>query len=788
MMIKNYLRVAFRHILRHKGYSGINIFGLAVGMACCFLIFLWVQTELSYDRFHQHAARLGRIITQTNIPDELPWAVTEAPLAAALEDEFPEIESATRIQLGLQLRITRNGKRFFEKGSIFAESSFFSMFSFELTQGDPESALDDKYSVVITERAARKYFPDLDPVGETLRIFERDFKITGLIRDVPRNSHLQFDFILSFALLEDLGHKINDWGNANFFTYVKLVEQADFAAVSLKIAPYLKKRNPQNNATLAIQPLTRIHLFSKMKYDVLAARQGDIKYIYIFSSVALFVLLIACFNFMNLTTARSGNRAKEVGVRKTAGALRQEIIRQFFGESLFLACLALLLSFLLVVVLLPVFTQLAGFEPELFTPGGIKLFLGLIGIALFTGLFSGIYPAMILSSFPPVSIIRGSSAVKSGHSTFRKILVVTQFTLSIILIIGTMIIHHQIEFMRHSKLGYNKENLLYMPMNSSMRRQFSAIKQELLANPGVLSVTAASNLPSYGRNWATSNLNWAGKDPDLIVMAQGVDVDYDYFQTFQMKMLAGRGFSPAFPSDESTSLILNEAAVNAMQITDPVGKWLAIGNLRCTIIGIVQDYNFKSLHTPIEPLILSPINRQLNYIFLRIAEGDIEQTITALEKIWEDKNPVSPFSFGFVDSLLEDMYKNEQRIGLLFNYFAVMGLFIACLGLTGLVSYLAEQRTKEIGIRKILGASSSGLIFLLSKEFLKGISWATIIAWPIAYYIMDKWLQGFAYQVGLKIWIFILASLLTFILAFIFSGYQALRAALSDPTKALKYE
>ncbi len=717
-MLKNHLKIALRNVGRNKIFSFINISGLAIGMACCILILLWIQDEMSYDRFHRSTDRLGRVVAEVDFSGQRPWAVTEAPLSQALKEEYPEIAQATRIQIGGRFRVRRGEKQFNEIHNIFAEPAFFDMFTFPLLKGNPKTALNGKRSVVISEKMAQKYFGAEDPVGKTLNFNDKvDFQVTGVMQNIPHNSHLQFDFLLPFVLLEDFGQDIDDWGNFNFFTYVLLEKNTSFDEVNQKISGYLKTVDPETNTRLFIQPLKRIHLYSDFEYDALAAGNSDHKYIYIFASIALFVLFIACINFMNLTTARSVNRAKEVAIKKVVGAERNDITKQFFGESLFFSFIAFGFALALVFLFLPVFNDLSDKQLTMDFTGNILIPVGLMGIAFFTGLLSGGYPSLYLSSFQPGKVLKRTFTADPKSSHYRKVLVVVQFSLSIILIAGTTVVHDQIDFIRDRKLGFQKENLIYMPLAGRIRQQYEAVKNEWLRNTNIMSVTASSNLPSFGRNWSTSNLDWEGKNPEVTILMQGVDVDYDFFKTFGMEMKEGKAFSREHPTDETNGVVLNETAIKAMGLQSPIGKRFSIGDWQGTIIGTVQDYNFKSLHNKIEPLILVMANRQLNYLFVRIKSQNMSDAIKFLRGQWERYNQQFSFEYGFVDTLLGNLYTNEEKVRTLFNYFTFLAIFVSCLGLFGLAFYLTEQRTKEIGVRKVLGASALKIVAMLSKEF-----------------------------------------------------------------------
>jgi putative ABC transport system permease protein len=788
-MFRNYLRVALRNVRRNMAFSLINISGLAIGMACCILILLWIQDELSFDRFHRHADRLGRVIVEVEHSGQKPWAVTEAPLSQALKEAYPEIVQAAPMQLGRRFRVKYGEKQFNETRNIFAGPAFFDMFTFPLIKGNPETALNGKRSVVITQKMAQKYFGAEDPLGKTLNFDDSfDLQVTGVLQNIPKNSHLQFDFVLPFNWLEDLGQDIHNWGNFNFFTYVLLEKDASADQVSRKISGYLRAVAPENNRRLFIQPLGQIHLFSNFEYDALAVNNSDYSYIFIFASIALFVLFIACINFINLTTARSSNRAKEVAMRKVVGAERKDIIRQFFGESLAFSSVAFGLALALVFLFLPVFNNLSDKQLLLDLTGNVWIPIGLIGIAFFTGLLSGGYPSLYLSSFQPGKVLKRSFIADPKSSHYRKALVVIQFSLSIILIIATTVVDNQIDYIQNRKLGFEKENLIYMPLVGGIRQQYETVKNEWLRNSNITGVTASSNLPSFGRNWATGSLNWEGKDPSEKIIMQGVDVDYDFFETFGMQMIEGREFSREFPTDENSGIILNETALNTMGIQSPVGKRISIGGWQGTIVGIVQDYNFKSLHNRIEPLIHVMINRQLNFIFVRIKSQNMSSTIKFLQNQWESYNSQYPFEFGFVDTLLGNLYENEKKVRAIFNSFTFLAIFISCLGLFGLAFYLTERRTKEIGVRRVCGASVPKIVMMLSKDFLKWVFIANIIAWPVAYYFMDRWLQNFAYRTSTNIGSFLLSGVLAMVIALLTVSYQTVKAATANPSDSLRYE
>jgi len=785
-MFRNYLKTALRNIKRHKGYSLINIVGLAVGMACCILILLWVQDELSFDRFHENADGIYRVLQDINFADHsTTWAITQGPLGPSLKEDFPEIINATRIT-GRGLRLTYNDKSY-DEGVSMADGSIFEMFTFPLVKGDPATALSDPFSIVLTEEMAAKYFGDEDPIGKTIKANNQwDFQVTGVMKNVPSNSHLEFDFLIPFIFGRELNYTVDRWGNSQFRTYVQLAKGVPAQEVIQKISGYLfEKPTIEKDARLNLQPLTRIHLYSNYEYD---SAHGDITYVTLFSLIAFFILLIACINFMNLATARSGNRAKEIGMRKVSGANKADIIRQFYGESTLLAFISLLLAVVLVWLLLPVFNNLAAKELSLDITGNLSILLGLLCIAILTGIISGSYPAFFLSAFQPVMVLKGLRLSSSKGSLFRKTLVVFQFSLTILLIICTIGVYDQLNYMRNRKLGYDKEHMIYFGMRGDMREKFDTVKNELLQNPNILGVTAASNVPTYGYYFSNSLWRWEGQNPDEETLMRAVLIDFDYFKTFGMEITEGRSFSKEFPTDATEAIMVNEEAVKAMGMESPIGKRLSLQDENFKIIGVVKNYHFRSLQQEIEPLILVYYASYCRVLFARLKSDQISQTIGYIENAWKKFAPGYPFNYRFLDEALDRLYRSEQRIGTLFRYFSILAILISCLGLLGLASFMAEQRTKEIGIRKVLGATASNIVALLSKEFTKWVIVANIFAWPIAYFALSKWLQSYAYKTNIALWSFVLSGALALLIALATVSYQSIKAALANPADSLRYE
>jgi len=785
-MLKNYLKIALRNIRRYKGYSFINIAGLAIGMACCILILLWVQDELSYDRFHENADYIYRVIQDINFADDsTTWAITQGPLGPSLKEDFPEIINATRIT-SRRFRLTYNDKSFDERPGM-ADGSILEMFSFPLIKGDPATALSDPNSIVMTEEMAEKYFGSEDPLGKTIKADNRwDFQVTGILKEVPHNSHLQFDSLIPFIFGRELNYTVDNWRNSQFRTYVQLQKGIPAQEVIQKISGYLyEKPTLEKDARLNLQPLLRIHLYSNYEFDT---AHGDITYVTIFSIIAFFILLIACINFMNLATARSGNRAKEVGMRKVAGAHKTDIVRQFYGESIFLAFIALFVALTIVWLLLPTFNNLAAKELSMGVSGNLLVLLGLLGITLLTGIISGSYPALFLSAFKPVKILKGSLRSGSKGSVFRKILVVFQFALTILLIICTIIIYNQLNYMRNMKLGYDKEFLIYKGMRGDVQAKFDSVKNELLQNPNILGVTATSSVPTYGYTFSNSLWRWEGQDPDEETLMRAVFVDLDYFKTFGMEIVEGRSYSKEFPTDATEAIMVNEEAVKAMGMESPIGRRLSIGTNNFKIIGVVKNYHFRSLRQEIDPLILIYSPGQSRVLFARLRSENIPKTIGYMEDIWKEFAPGHPFNYRFLDDALNNLYRSEQRIGTILKYFSILAIFISCLGLFGLASFMSEQRTKEIGIRKVLGASVSNIALLLSREFTKWVLLANIIAWPVAYIAMYKWLQSYAYSTNIALWSFILSGAMALVIASVAVSYQSIKAAVANPADSLRYE
>ena len=785
-MLANYLKIAIRNLAKYKGYSFINISGLTIGITCCLLIVLWVHDEVSYDRFHDHASTLYRVVENQNYADGVfPVAVTPAPLAPALKQDFPEIVDATRLSFTGRL-VSYQDASFYETDIAVVDPSFLTMFSFPVLTGDATTLLDDPFSVVISPEIARKYFGEGDPVGKILRFNdEHDLTVTGVIENVPHNSHLQFTMLMPISFYESLGQNMENWRSNWLYTYVQVQDGVRAEDVDAKIVDVIKQNNEGSVTDLYLQPVSRIHLHSDFTADI--GGHGDVQYVYIFSVIALFVLLIACINFMNLSTARSANRAKEVGMRKVFGARRTHLIRQFYGESLLIACIALLMGLVLIVLLLPAFNDLSQKQLSLGIVTHGPILAGLIGITLFTGIFAGSYPALFLSSFRPVKVLKGTIRTGTRSALFRSVLVVTQFALSIVLIIGTGVIYTQLDYIRNKKLGFDKEHLIYIVMRGNIGQSYDALKSELTQNPNILGVTAASGLPTYIGS-STSGFDWEGKNPDDDILMHYNEVDFDYFETLKMEMAEGRSFSRAFPSDTVSAVIVNEEAVRVMGVESPLETRFEAGGEEVNIVGVVKDFHFKPIDTKIEPIVIALDPDDTNFMFIRVHPTGLSATLAYLEETWKTVIPDYPFEYNFLDEAYDRIYRAEENLGSLVNYFSVLAIFIACLGLFGLASFTAEQRSREIGIRKVLGASVPGLTVSMCREFIKLVVIANVLAWPIAYYALQNWLEGFAYRTDIDWGLFVLTGVLALVIATFTVSYQAVKAARANPVEVLRYE
>ena len=789
-LIWNYMKIALRKIKRQKGFSFINIAGLAIGMAACILILIWVQDELSYDRFHRNADQIFRINTEdTSGGKTFLLAGSPAPLGQALVEEVPEITNFTRVQSGWsRWNLHLGDHRFLEEYLATVDPTFFEIFQFPFIQGDPGTALKDRYSIVLTKGLAQKIFGDEDALGKIVQLNNTDMKVTGIIQNIPRNSHLHFTYAFpAINMRKWRESKLDEWTYTQFATYVVLRKDAKIADVEKKMMGIVKQHLPKIKGRVYFQPLKDIHLHSAGINTWMLAypNKGNIAYVYIFSLTAFCILILACINFMNLSTARYATRAKEVGMRKVVGAGRSDLIRQFLGEASLLTFLGLFIAVVLVELMLPIFSNLAGKDLNLVQSGNWQILVGLFTIALITSLISGSYPAVFLSAFQPMKVIKniGEVGTRRGGG-MRKALVVLQFTFTIGLIICTAVIYLQLHFMQNRDLGYDTENIISFAGYNDYEENYEAAKSELLQGPYVEAV--CRGFPPPAGEWGTTEVDWQGKDPSLEVKIARGACSNDYIKVFNLKIAEGRFFSHEFANDDQ-NWVLNETAVKAMQLKDPIGKWFSFRDQKGMIIGILKDFHGSSLHDPIAPVAMQP--GQGFHVFVKYKPGDIRELLTFLKTKWDKfVGTHIPFRYEFVDENIKNWYMTEQRIGKIFRYFTALTVFIAFLGLFGLASFMAERRTKEIGIRKVLGAGISGIVMLLTREFARWVLVANVFAWPAAYYVSRRWLQGFAYRIDLGWEIFVFSAVTALIIAVATVSYQAVKAATANPIKALRYE
>jgi putative ABC transport system permease protein len=786
-MLKTYFKLAYRNLTKDKAYSTINILGLAIGLASSILILLWVQNELSYDKFHKNAGQIYRLAVDLG---DSKTVGTPAGMPAGLKAEMPVIKNTVRIKPANTTLLEAGNKKFEEDNLFYVDESFMDVFSFPLVKGDRATALKQINGALLTQKMAAKYFGNEDPIGKLIRIDNKEnIVVTGVLADVPANSDLQFDFVLPMASLartnDDLKNSV--WSNFNFYDYLLLDKNYDPSGLSgleKQVNQIFHKHDDGMKATFTLQPLTKIHLAPEQLGD--EPGHGNAQYVSIFFIIAILILIVACINFMNLATARSARRAKEIGLRKVAGAVRGQLILQFLSESVFISFLSLLIAFGMVILFLPVFNELANRKLTI-NVMDMKLWLSLFGIALLTGLVSGSYPAFFLSGFNPVKVLKGNVKSMGGNLLFRNTLVVTQFMVSIVLLVGTVVIYNQLKFIKERNPGFEKANLLYVPMTGDMWNQQQALKDGLKSNLLTSDFTLITDLPTNLGGWTVS-VEWDGKDPHSQLSIPVMAVNEDFTHTFRMQVVAGRSFSRAFKTD-SGSYMINEKMARTMGLNanTAIGKPLTLWGNKGTIVGVVKDFNFKPVQQGIEPLVM-PFNKIGGYTVVRTLPGKTNATIEALAKISKDLNPAHPFKFEFLDQELAKLYKGEQQMGNIFNLFAALGIFVSCLGLYGLSAFMAEQRTKEIGVRKVLGAPVFNLVYLLSAGITKLILIAICIAIPLSWYAVNSWLAGFAYHVEVGWLVFFIASAGALGIAWLTVSYESIKAATVNPIKSLRTE
>jgi ABC-type antimicrobial peptide transport system permease subunit len=789
-MLKNYFKIALRNLWKNKGFSLINILGLALGITCSILILLWVKDERSVDAFHKNSDQLYNIY-ETQFYDGKIEAGRSTPgvMSEEVKKIFPEVQYASGFASDEE-NTFQAGDKIIKKTGNYAGADFFKMYSYPLLQGTAQSALNSTVSIAISKKMAEDFFNDpQSAIGKTIRFNNfKDFKVTAIFDNLPENSSVKFDYLINWDAFLELNEWAKDWGNNGTQTHVMLRAGANSKAFNNKIKHFLDTYNNQQEegvrVELGIQPFDEMYLHSNFVNGVLTG--GRIEYVNLFSIVAVIILLIACINFMNLTTARAIKRAKEIGIRKVAGAGKQTLVLQFIGEAIFITFFATIIALLLVILLLPVFNSLTGKQIEL--PAKEFIFWAcLTGLVLITGFISGSYPALFLSSFKPINVLKGGLKFSNGALFFRKGLVVFQFILSILLILGTIVVSKQVNYIRTINLGYDRKNLVYIPLEGDLPGKYNVFKDQAFKVPGVTLITRMSQSPTLMQS-STGGVDWVGKDPKVNIEFTQASVGYDFIKTMDGKILQGRDFSKDFATD-SVGYILNEEALKRIGYKDPVGKPLTFWQRKGTIIGVMQNFHFNSLHEPVQPMILRyGEDESYGVALLRIEAGKTKDALAGLENIYKELNPEFPFTYQFSDEEYNKLYKSEQVVSSLANYFAFLAIFISCLGLLGLAMFTSQQRTKEIGIRKVLGASVSSIFSLLSKDFLFLVLIAFIIASPLAWYAMSKWLQDYAYRIDISWWMFLVAGAVAIIIALFTVSFQAIKAAIANPVKNLRTE
>jgi putative ABC transport system permease protein len=803
-MFKNYLKQAWRSITKNKSYSLLNIIGLSAGLTCFAFIALWVNDELSYDKFNTNYNRIVRLTskekTETGMSES---AVSSAPMAKALKDDYAEVENTVRLKMREEI-VTYKNQQVLQPGILLTDPSFFDVFSYHITRGNIATALSEPYSIILTEATAKKYFGDTDPIGQTLRMNMYDstgygalYKVTGIMPDPAKNAHFTFNMLASFKTIE-VAHPdvltVDGWGDASFYTYLLLRKGVDYKSFSNTISQFYGKYIGdlfniwKSIYSYKLQPLSDIHLHSNLQYEI--SPTGNITQVYIFSIIGIFILLLAGINYTNLATARSAGRAKEVSIKKVAGAGKQQLVLQYLSESVFTAIIALLISFLFSFLLQPFFYQATAKNLSLFSFPLLLFFL--MGITIFLGVLSGFYPAIILSSFKPAGILKG--AFKSGDKgiLLRKTLVVSQFVITISLITGIIIIYSQMSFINHKDLGYNKDELLFLRVNGNtdVSKGYNAFKNELQNSPLISGIATSNSMIAGGLgSGGSETVDVNGNS--LQVNTSRLRTDVDYLNVYGIKLSAGKNFTPNASADTIRQVILNEAAVKKFGWKNneaAIGKPFKMGDRKGIVIGVINNFHFNSLQQAIDPLAIYPVDEKFSRITLKVDIKKADRVVALIENAWKKHFSSALFDYDFVSQQVKDQYQSEERFSKIFLYFSLLSLLIACLGLYGLISYTIFQKTKEIGIRKVLGATANRIAAMLSGGFLKLVLFACIISIPIVWYVMNKWLQNFAYRITLSWWMFTAAGLLVLFISLITVSFQAIKAAIANPIKSLRTE
>ncbi len=800
-MLRNYLKIAWRNIWKNKVFSAINIFGLSIGLACCILMFLLIQHELSYDKFNVQAKNIYRITSVMDGTDgKRNLAITPAPWAPLMKKDYPEIKNFVRLLKDEKATVGQTGEQhYYENDLLYSDSTFFDVFSFSLSKGNAALALEQPNSIILSKETAIKYFGEADPIGKTLEInsFGRNFnvQVTGVANDIPSNSHFTFNGLISLQTLGDLS---NLWSFHMFQSYLLINNTASKAGLEKKFAGFVNKYIINNPAAdgkqdIFLQPLSSIHLHSQMVGEI--GTNGSATYVYVFTGIALFILLIACFNFTNLSTARSVSRAKEVGLRKVVGAERRQLIGQFLGETTLLAVIALMLAVIIAAIALPVFNQLSQRELSILDGNNYGLLFLLVALVLFVGLLAGIYPATVLSSFKPVEVLKGKFQKSFKGIAFRKVLVTFQFAISIALVAGTILVFKQLQFLQTKKLGFDKDNvaIITLPRDTDSAK-LQSLKLSLLNDPLVTSVAAASSVPSA--NIPVNLVNDGSIDLKKSSSMQMLFADNDFIRTMKMKIVAGRDFTGSYATDKSEGFVLNEEAVkklgwqNAEQAIGKTFQWVQPNVVLKTgkIIGVVQDFNITPLKSPVQPLVMHYFPGRFQYLYVRFNGSIGSNALDAVGEKFKALYPNQFFEYSFLDETLNALYASEKKLSKIFGYFSFLAILIACLGILGLSLYSIQQRIKEIGIRKVLGANVMSITSELMKEFFKPVLIAAVIATPVAWYGISKWLEEFAYRIQINWMVFVFSAVIVFTIAILTMSFQAIKAAKTNPVKNLRTE
>lgn len=804
-MLKNYFKIAWRNLLKHRFITFINLFGLTAGLTCCLLITTYIFNELSYDRYNKNAENIYRVTRTFNNQEgavSLKLSTVSPPFGYYFPTDFPEIQKMTRLLQNGNIPAKYKDKIINEKDMFFADENLFDVFTIDVLKGNSKTALADPYSIMLTEETAKKYFGNEDPMNKVIRFNSQfDCKVTGIYKAFPSNAHLHPGILLSFNTLKDKnvygeeGLRTN-WGNNSFFTYLLLPQHYDPKKLEKQFPAFIDKhmageyggKKPSLFTTLALQKLTDIHLYSHTDYE--AELNGDINRVYIFSAVALFILLIACINYMNLATARSALRAREIGIRKVVGAQKKELIIQFLSESILICFAAIIAAGILTRIALPWLNKASAQQLDFNILLQPSVLIPILASPFLIGILSGLYPALFMSSFQPVKTLKGLFRIGGSNISFRKVLVVTQFAISIILIITTIVVFQQLHYMQSKSLGLDKDHIVTMNYTNEVSKQYEAFRTALLQDRFFKDITRSSRIPS-GRlldDMGASTLSGDSMRP-INTDIKYVVSDYDFISTYGIPIKAGRYFSRDYGSD-SASFVINEAAVKAVgwkNAADAVGKDFKYGDTKGHIVGVMGDFHFESMHQTIIPLVMI-MNQGFNNISIKITAGNITASIASLEKNWKRFFPETPFDYTFLDERYTKLYESEMRQASIFTAFACIAILIACLGLFGLSAFAISQRIKEIGVRKVLGADLSSIVTLLSKDFLKLVGIAAVIAFPVAWYAMHSWLKDFAYRIDIQWWVFVAAGIVATLIAFVTISFQTIKAALANPVHSLRSE